>query len=114
MPDGNIIVEDISSEDVLPITAMIPIAVVFKSHGLVDGYAWVEEQHIIKLPKWLSMLFFMFIKPVITKKLFVHLDHEDGTEVEFEVEYDQKLTIPENIAKSEFSSSINDVWILRK
>lgn len=113
LPDGKVVVEDVSIDDVLPAQCMVNVAINFISSGLVEGFVWVEEQYISKYPRWATFLLCMFIKPSIEKHLFVRLSKEDGTEIEFSVSFDPSKNIQENIMASEYSSSIHDVWILR-
>lgn len=113
LPDGKVIVEDVSMGDILPLECVVKVAVNFISTGLVEGIAWVEEQHITSYPRWLTLILCWFIKPTIEKRLFVHLEKEDDTEIEFSVEFDETKNIQENIMKSDYSSTIHDVWILR-
>ena len=109
--NGETYIEDISINDVLPDNAKLRVMIDFIEHGVMDGYAWIEERYVTRFPWFVTLLFFWLITPDKEKEVFFHVGHE-GTFLDFSVPIDTTKNLRENIqAVSSKVKGIRDVWI---
>jgi len=109
--NGETYIEDISINDVLPDNAKLNVMIDFIEHGVMDGYAWVEEQYVTRFSWIVALLFFWLITPKIEKKVFFHVGHE-GKFLDFSVPLDTTQNLMENVhAVGSKVKGIRDVWV---
>lgn len=107
--DGTVKDEDVEMTYNLTMDSVIPLSLDVVEHGVMDGFAWVEEHHTTWVPWLLVLLFFWCITPKVTKIVYIHINQGEKI-IDFDFVLKENMSVHDNIYNAPKELGINTVW----